>query len=386
MAAFELSTASRIVFGAGSVGVLPDWLTEQKAHHVLLVTGRSGARALPLEQAIDARGLRVTRFVIPHEPSVELVRSGSELCAALQVDAVIALGGGSAIDGGKAIAALASNGGDALDYLEVIGKGMTLHSAPLPFAAVPSTAGTGAEVTRNAVLGSRQHGVKASLRSPLMLPRLAVIDPNLLRGAPRDVLRSSGLDALSQLIEPFVSCKHNPICDALAQKGLEHSRSALRKAVLGEAGEAEREDLALASLLGGLCLANSGLGAVHGFAAPAGGMFEAPHGAICAALLPHVMAVNLRALRAREPHGTMLARYQQLASILTGRAAAEAEEGIVWVVELCQALGVPGLSAYGMSAADLPALVEKAGRASSMRGNSLVLTPDELLEIAERSL
>lgn len=386
ISSFELSTAARIVFGAGSVRMLPAWLAEQRAQHVLLVTGQSGARSTALSESAEALGIRVTRFAVASEPSVELVRLGSALCAESAVDAVLSFGGGSAIDAGKAIAALASNGGDPLDYLEVVGKGAPLTRAPLPFAAVPTTAGTGAEVTRNAVLSVKQHGVKASLRSPLMLPRLAVIDPDLLREAPSHVLRASGLDALSQLIEPFVSCKHNPISDALAQKGIEHSRRSLRTAVLHTAGESERDDLALASLLGGLCLANSGLGAVHGFAAPAGGMFEAPHGAVCAALLPHVLAVNLRALQTRAPDGAMLARYTQLAGLLTGHSTARAEDGVVFLSELCDALSVPGLSAYGMREADLSVLVDKAEKASSMRGNSLVLTRDELLEIASLSL
>lgn len=386
MAGFELSTANRVVFGAGSLSVLPAFVSAQGASRVLLVTGKSGARASGLSDALEALGIGVTRFVVPAEPSVELVRHGSASCVAAGAEVVVALGGGSAIDAGKAIAAMVANGGDPLDYLEVVGKGAPLTRPPLPFAAIPTTAGTGAEVTRNAVLASKQHGVKASLRSPLMLPQLAVVDPDLLRDAPVDVLRASGLDALSQLIEPFVSCKHNPLCDALAEKGLTHSRRSLQKAVQEGAGAEERDDLALASLLGGLCLANAGLGAVHGFAAPAGGMFEAPHGAVCAALLPHVMAVNLRALARRDPKGPMLARYQQLARILTGRAEARAEEAVSWVVELCSALAVPPLSAYGMKASDLSVLVDKASQASSMRGNSLPLTHDELQEIAELAL
>jgi alcohol dehydrogenase class IV len=383
---FEFASATRVVFGAGKAEVVPAWLQERGVTRVLAVTGKDPARGQALWDALPPRGIALTRFVVSGEPTVALVREGVAACLDARADAVIALGGGSVIDAGKAIAALAANGGDPLDYLEVVGDGRALTKASLPFAALPTTAGTGAEVTRNAVLGSPEHGVKASLRSPLMLPQLAVVDPEFLADAPADVLRASGLDALSQLIEPFVSVRANPLCDALAREGLARSRRSLKRAVLGAAGDQEREDLALASLFGGLCLANSGLGAVHGFAAPLGGMYHAPHGAVCAALLPHVMAVNLRALSERDPHGPLLPRYTELARILTGEAQATPLDGVRWVEALCQSLQVPGLATYGMREADIPTLVEKAARASSMKGNSLLLTGPELEEIARRAL
>jgi alcohol dehydrogenase class IV len=384
MTAFEFATATRVVFGAGKAATLPDWVQERGAERVLLVSGRDGSRAAAVSDALAQHGVQLTRFAVAGEPTVAMVREGTAVCKGARAQAVIALGGGSAIDAGKAIAALAENEGDPLDYLEVVGRGQALRRASLPFAALPTTAGTGAEVTRNAVLGAPEHGVKASLRSPLMLPQLALVDPDLLQGAPAEVLRASGLDALSQLIEPYVSVRAQPMSDALAREGLLRSRRSLERAVLDGAGPQEREDLALASLFGGLCLANAGLGAVHGFAAPAGGMYQAPHGAVCAALLPHVMAINLRAIDAREP--ALRSRYNDIARILTGHASARAEDGVQWVETLCRALAVPGLSAYGMTRADLTTLVDKAERASSMRGNSLVLTRTELAEIAERAL
>jgi alcohol dehydrogenase class IV len=382
MTAFEFATATRIVFGAGKASALVDWVREVGAKRVLVVSGRS-ERNPELWDALGEHA-RITRFAVGGEPTVELAREGTQLCHESHAQAVIALGGGSAIDAGKAIAALASNDGDVLDYLEVVGHGRALAKASLPFAAAPTTAGTGAEVTRNAVLGSPAHGVKASLRSPRMLPALAVVDPELLVGAPKDVVRASGLDALSQLIEPFVSVRAQPMSDALAREGLLRSCRSLQRAVIEEAQAQEREDLALASLFGGLCLANAGLGAVHGFAAPAGGMYHAPHGAVCAALLPHVMAVNLRAVEKRAPQ--LRDRYDELARILCCDAQARAEDGVRWVESLCRLLEVPGLAKYGMTRADLPTLVEKAERASSMRGNTLTLTREELSEIAERAL
>ncbi|MDB4975126.1 MAG: alcohol dehydrogenase [Myxococcaceae bacterium] len=388
--AFEFRTATRIVFGAGKAALVADFLAELGVQRLLVVTGKDARRASAVWQALDAAGLVYERCVVEREPSVELVRAGTRTCIELAAQAVVAVGGGSAIDAGKAIAALATNGGDPLAHLEVVGRGLPLRARPLPFAALPTTAGTGAEVTRNAVLSSPEHGVKASLRSPWMLPDLAIVDPDFLCAAPREVLRASGLDALSQLIEPFVSVQANPLSDGLAREGLARSRRALEPAVLHGPDAGQREDLALASLFGGLCLANAGLGAVHGFAAPVGGMFEAPHGAVCAALLPHVMRVNLRALRARSGAEAgavaMLQRYRELAQVLTGAAHADAEQAITWVEQLCRSLEVPGLSAYGMQPSHIPELVDKAKRASSMRGNSLALNDEELWEIASSAL
>jgi len=383
--AFEFATATRVVFGAGKASLLSDWLGELGVTRVLAVSGKDTRRAQAVWSSLELRGIFYERLVVEGEPSVELVRAGTKACVALGAEAVIAVGGGSAIDAGKAIAALAPGGADPLDHLEVVGRGLPLGAPPLPFAALPTTAGTGAEVTRNAVLSSAEHGVKASLRSPLMLPRLAIVDPDFLIGAPRHVLTASGLDALSQLIEPFVSVRANPLSDALAREGLVRSRRSLEHAVLHGANARERDDLALASLFGGLCLANAGLGAVHGFAAPLGGMFEAPHGAVCAALLPHVMRVNLRALYAAGAQ-TQVARYRELAQLLTDDREAEAEAGVLWVERLCRALEVPGLSAYGLRPEHIPALVAKAAVASSMRGNSVVLDASSLTEIAHSAL
>jgi len=383
---FEFATATRVVFGAGKASLLAAWLGELRVTRVLAVTGKDTQRARVVWDALAAGGVVHTPFIIESEPTVELIRAGTQACLEFGAEAVIAVGGGSAIDAGKAIAALAASRTDPLDHLEVVGRGLPLTVSPLPFAALPTTAGTGAEVTRNAVLSSPEHGVKASLRSPLMLPQLAIIDPDFLIGAPASVLRASGLDALSQLIEPFVSVRANPISDALAREGLLRSRRSLEHAVLHGPDAAQRDDLALASLMGGLCLANAGLGAVHGFAAPLGGMFEAPHGAVCAALLPHVMRINLRALRSHHDASEMMSRYLELARILTQDPKAKAEDAISWVQRLCHTLAVPSLGAYGLRSEHLPSLVLKASQASSMRGNSVGLSESELLDIAERAL
>ena len=305
---------------------------------------------------------------------------------AANCDVIVGIGGGSAIDCGKAIAALVTNTGSIIDYLEVIGAGKPLTERPLPYVAIPTTAGTGAEVTRNAVLASPEHAVKVSLRSPLMLPLLALVDPELTYSLPSDVTASTGMDALTQVLEPFVSPRATPMTDAFTREGLTRAARSLRTAYETPDDASAREDMALVSLLGGLALANAGLGAVHGYAAPLGGMFPIPHGVACARLLPFVMEANLQALRQRQPASPALARYREVAQILTGSADATAEDGVTWVMALLRDLQIPPLSRYGIRAADFPDLVDKAAKASSMKANPIVLSPDELTEILEQAL
>ena len=389
-AAFDLAAPARIVFRAGAARE-DGTLARELGAHALLVTGRSAARADVVTAPLAAAGVRWTAFAVAAEPTVDLARAGVAAARAAGCDLVIGLGGGSALDAAKAIAALLGNGGDPLDYLEVVGRGLPLTRPSLPMFALPTTAGTGSEVTKNAVLAAPDHGLKASLRSPLMLPRVALVDPDLLAGLPAAVLASSGLDALSQLIEPLVSARANPLTDGLAREGIRRSAGALRRAYTAaragrEVAAEDREALALASLFGGLCLANAGLGAVHGFAAPLGGMFSAPHGAVCAALLPAVVRVNARALAARAPDAPARARLREIAALVTGRADATIDDGVAWLVDLCAALEIPGLARHGLTPARVPELVTKARAASSMKGNPLTLTDDELAEIATASL
>ncbi len=373
---FEFATATRILFGEGTLAEVPA-AARKMGTRALLVTGRSPARG-----AVPA----AATFAVEGEPSVELVRRGVETAREAGADVVIALGGGSAIDAGKAIAALAANGGDVLDYLEVIGEAQPLARPALPFIAIPTTAGTGSEVTRNAVLASPDHGVKASLRSPFLLPRLAVVDPELTYGLPPAITASTGLDALTQLIEPYVSVRANPMTDALCLEGMRRAAGALARAWHDGGDREARRDMALASLWGGLALANAGLGAVHGFAAPVGGMFPAPHGAVCAALLPHAMEITIRALRARASTSEALQRYATVGRTLTGRADASAEDGAAWVGRLCRKLEIAPLATYGVRSEHVPALVENAARASSMKGNPIALTAAEQAEVLMRAM
>jgi alcohol dehydrogenase class IV len=383
--AFELAAPARIVFGAGSAAQIPA-IARGFGTRPLLVGGSSPARLAPLDAALRREGLTPLLVAVASEPTVAMVRDAAAQARDAACDVVIACGGGSALDAGKAIAALVGNGGDPLDYLEVIGRGRKLERPSLPFVAIPTTAGTGAEVTRNAVLAAPEAGVKASLRSPLMLPALAIVDPDLLSGSPPAVLAASGLDALSQLIEPFLSSRANPITDALAREGIRRSARSLARVVTETPDAAAREDLALASLMGGLCLANAGLGAVHGFAAPLGGMFAAPHGALCAALLVPVLEVNLRALQARAPEHPALGRFQELAALVTGAPGASVAEGLARLRALVSALEIPGLAHHGLTAEAIPLLVSRARAASSMKANPVALSDEELSEIARAAL
>jgi alcohol dehydrogenase class IV len=382
---FEFATAGRVSFGPGTLSQVPAAAAEM-GRRALLVTGRRAEPAAALEAALNGAGVETARFLVPHEPEVALVQAGASRARAIEADLVIALGGGSALDGGKAIAALLRNTGELFDYLEVIGRGHALERPSAPFIAIPTTAGTGAEVTRNAVLASPEHRLKVSLRSPHMLPRLAVVDPQLTWSMPPAVTASSGLDALAQLLEPFVSTAANPLTDSLCREGLRRVARSLRRAWADGRDEAAREDMALASLFGGFALANARLGAVHGLAGPLGGMLSAPHGALCARLLPAVTEANIRALQARAAGSATLARYAEAAEILTGRTGASPAAGLAWLQELVEALEVPRLRALGLGEGQIAAAAAQAQQSSSMRGNPVPLAAEDLAAILRQSL
>jgi alcohol dehydrogenase class IV len=382
---FEFATTARVVFGWGASDEIGG-LVRDLGRHALLVTGRSPERAARVGASLAAEGLATTTFAIEREPSVATIEQGVAVGRAAGCDMVIGIGGGSALDGAKAIAALVANEGSVVDYLEVVGRGRPLRRPSMPCVAIPTTAGTGSEVTRNAVLTSPEHRVKVSLRSPHMLPRLAVVDPGLTLDLPPALTASTGLDALTQVLEPYVSSRANPVTDALCLEGMRRAASALLRAFRDGGDRDAREQMALASLSGGMALANAGLGAVHGFAGPIGGMFEAPHGAVCAALLPHVVEGNLRALARRAPTHAALARYADVARLLAGRSTASGSDAVTWLHELVDALEIPPLRHYGLTTDHIDAVVEQAARASSMNGNPIELTTAELREILSAAL
>jgi alcohol dehydrogenase class IV len=377
---FEFSTAGRIVFGEGCSASVAGWAAGF-GPRTLVVAGRDPSRTEWLVEALQHQGAEAALLCVDGEPDLAFVSGGAALARRRAIDVVIGIGGGSALDAAKAIAALAANEGDPIDYLEVVGAGKALVNASLPLIALPTTAGTGSEVTRNAVLTVRDRRVKASLRSPLMLPRLAVVDPVLTHDLPPLMTATTGLDALTQLIEPFLSLRANAMTDALCRDGIARVVRSLERAYLDGRDAAARTDMSLASLFGGLALANAGLGAVHGLAAPIGGMCHAPHGAVCATLLPHVMEANVRALRGLSAADAALARAAEVGRLLSGRSDADA--AVEWLRGTVDRLHIPRLAELGVSPADLPAIAEQAQHSSSMKGNPVALSVGQLVAILE---
>ena len=371
---FEFVTAGRVVFGRGRADDLGGILA-RLGTRALVCTG-----ANPTRQAALLHGLLVPYVVssVDNEPTVDSARAAAATGREFEADVVVAIGGGSALDLGKAAAILLANGGDPLDYLEVIGSGQPFERPALPCVAVPTTAGTGSEVTANAVLTSREHRVKASLRSPFMLPTVALVDPLLTLGCQPPVTASSGLDALTQCLEPFVSVRANAVTDALAREGLRRAGRSLRAAYVDGSNVDAREDMMLCSLLGGMALANAKLGAVHGFASAIGGVADVPHGLACAALLVPVAEANVTALRARDDGNLALSRYAEAARLLTGDDDASLADGLDWLRDTVRRLEVPRLGEYGIGPDDADAIVARAATAGSTQGNPVVLTAEEL--------
>ncbi len=382
---FEFATAGRILFGPGTLNEIPT-LVKPLGKRALIVCGHGGADPARLISFLEEGGISYCTYPVTGEPTVQSILDGVAMAKSADADLVLGYGGGSVIDTGKAVSILVNNPGNLEDYLEVIGKGLVLQNPPWPYIAVPTTAGTGSEVTRNAVIASPQHQMKVSLRSPMMLPKIALVDPELTYSLPPTTTAATGMDAVAQVLEPFVSTRANPIADGFCRQGMQSAARSLRQAYFHGEDPTAREGMAITSLMGGLALANAGLGAVHGFASPIGGLFPAPHGAICARLMAPVMEINLRAMRTRSPEHPALDRYAEAARILTGNPVAAPEDGVQWLAELTSDLNIPSLSAYGISQADFQEIGEKASTASSMKVNPIQLTMPELLEILEKSI
>jgi alcohol dehydrogenase class IV len=373
---FTFASAGQIIFGPGTVSQVTGHATGLGSN-VLVITGSNPDRAARLLQDLNDADLQCTQFQVTAEPDVELVDTGAQLAQETNCDLVIGMGGGSVMDAAKAIAALATNQSPIYDYLEVIGKALPLQNPPAPCIAVPTTAGTGSEVTRNAVIRSRQHGVKVSMRSPGMLPAFAVVDPELTLDLPPAITAATGFDALCQLLEAYVSNRANPLTDGLCREGLTRCARSLKTAYSDGHNLEARTDMALASLFSGLALANAGLGAVHGIAGPLGGLHSAPHGAVCARLLPVITAVNIAELQ-RDPAAAFIKRYIEIARILTGDPAATAQSGVQWLQATADQLQIPHLGQWGLASEEVPALAGQALKSSSMRGNPVTLSQQAL--------
>lgn len=380
---FEFATAGRILFGDGVVRQAAA-LAAGHGRQVLLVTGGGQERAAVILDGLQQAGVSTSTFAVRGEPTLETARQAARAARESGCQVVVGFGGGSPLDTAKMVAVLLTNGGDPLDYAEIIGRGQTFTRPSAPMLAIPTTAGTGTEATRNAVLSSPEHRVKVSLRSPYLLPSVALVDPELTHTLPPAPTAHTGMDALTQLIEPYVSARANPMTDGICVEGMRRVARSLRRAwERGRDAEARR-DMAMASLFGGIALANAGLGAVHGFAGPFGGMFpEAPHGAVCACLLAPVTETNIRAAAQRDPKGRLLSRYRDVARLLTGQAQAEPQDAVDWLRDLCRDLEIPPLRAYGLTESDLPGLLERAAAANSMRSNPISLTAEEMRRVVD---
>ena len=289
------------------------------------------------------------------------------------------------MDSAKAIAALIHNKGPVQEYLEVIGKARPLENPPIPCIAIPTTAGTGAEVTRNAVLTSEEHKVKVSLRSPKMFPHIALVDPGLTVPMPPALTASTGMDALTQLLESWVSKKATPITDSLCMEGIRRAARSLPEAYRDGSHMDARSDMSLASLISGMTLTNAGLGAVHGIAGPLGGMCAVPHGVACAVLLPFVMETNIRALEKSDPKSPVLTKILKASKIMTGSDSAHVEDSIQWLRKLCLDLNIPPLSQCGLEALHIPTLAAQSLKTSSMKGNPVELSEEEIQKIIEKA-
>ena len=382
---FEFTTAQQIIFGAQKIKMLPA-IVKNLGTRPAFITGSSAERIAPIFRMLKGADLTPAAFSITEEPTTARISMIAQQARDLGCDCVVAFGGGSVIDAGKAVAALLTNTRPLMDYLEVIGQGLPLTEIPAPCIAIPTTAGTGAEATRNAVLCSTEHHVKASMRHAQMLPNVALIDPELTLSTPPSITASTGLDAFTQLLEAFVSIKSNPLTDALCREGLKQAALFLEDAYTNGSNLEARTGMALASLFSGMALANAGLGAVHGFAGPIGGMFSASHGMVCASLLTAATETNIQALKERDPAGPALKKYAEAAAIVTGNTQATLDDLTNWIQNLCYKLEVPGLSALGIDESASASILEKAQKASSMKGNPIALTQEELEQILVRSL
>ncbi len=387
---FSFRSAPEILFGTGSLAQAPA-IVARYGRRCLLVTGKhslsSSGQLQTIEAAFQRNGVASIHCIVDGEPDLAIADACARIARESACDVVLAVGGGSVIDAAKAAAALATNDGNALDYIEAVGKGRTIDKPPLPLIAVPTTAGSGSEVTKNAVLRVPELRVKRSIRSDMMVPCVAIVDPALIASAPRPVAASSGLDALTHLIEAYLSKGAQPMTDALVVPGISMAYHALVALAEHRTNTESADSMALAALWGGIALANAGLGAVHGLVAPLGGLCSVPHGAGCGCLLSATFAANVYALRTRAPNSPALTRAHHIARIILPECESERtpENAALSLERLRCDLGVPSLAAYGVVQTDLAEIIA-GSRAGSMRHNPIDLTDEELDGILRQSM
>lgn len=390
---FSIARLPGIEFGNGSIAKVPQ-LAARYGRRILLVTGASSIERAPqwpaLLDALTAANISWQRIRISHEPSPELVDEVVSEFHGVPLDAVVAIGGGSVLDGAKAIAGLQPHGNSVLDHLEGVGPELPYQGPSLPFIAAPTTAGTGSEATKNAVL-SRQgpDGFKKSFRDEQLVPAHAVVDPDLLATCPPTQIAANGMDAFTQLLESYVSLRANPVTDALARSGLRAVRDGLLPWYDGAAEAAEaRARMAYGSLLSGICLAQAGLGSVHGLASPLGAFFPVPHGVVCGTLVATATRVNIEVMQEREPNNPALAKYAEVGRLLNGEKQDDdtARRSLIERLEEWTArLQLERLQVYGVSEQDVERIVRNS-RGSSMKTNPIVLTDDEIGRVVSARL
>lgn len=389
---FDFYTAPEIFFGRGRIMELPT-ICEQFGKKILIVKGgksleESGYLDIILNKFRE-KHYTIELMTVTSEPEVEQIDAMVGDAKTFGADAVVAIGGGSVLDAAKAVAGLITNGGSIMDYLEGVGSGKTIEKPAIPYIAAPTTAGTGTEVTKNAVISSRKHKFKKSIRHQYLIPRIALVDPELTFSQPKAVTAACGMDALTQLTEPYVSLKSNPFVDAICLQGIKLVTKSLVRAWTDGNDVEARQDMSLASLLGGIALANAGLGAVHGLAAPLGAFFPVPHGVACATILPAAFQSNVNALTQRGDKMTVLKKYAEISRHLTGNHEREDEAsikmGIAWLTDLKKKLNIPSLKDMGITTEDIPFIVNES-RGSSMKTNPMTLTDDEIRNILVASM
>ncbi len=404
---FEFTTASRTVFEIDAfetraVKLITDLAKQENATidsdahpGILIVCGESERFSAPLKKKLkEEANVESVVFHCPKgEPTVQSAIDCTKLASENMCELVVAVGGGTAVDTGKCVAAMLTNGGaerDIYDFLEVVGKAMPIEKRPRPFVAIPTTAGPGAELTKNSVLEAGDR--KVSMRHPLMLPDLVIVDPKLTVQMPGDVTAHTGLDALTQCIEPYVCNSPNPVTDSLSMSGIKLGAKSLRRCLEQPEDINARTDMALCAMYGGMALANAKLGAVHGFSGTLGGLLHAPHGAICAALLPHCVKMNVKLLETRvmddNPQSAKecLRRYEEVANACLGKDDATVAELVKWIEDLVSFCGVPKLGTFGMKDEDVSESVSKSMQSSSMKGNPVALTVEELEEMLRNAM
>jgi alcohol dehydrogenase class IV len=382
---FDFSTSNQIIFGNGKLQVLSE-IIKALGQRALIIKGNKNSDPGVLFNILNSAGVDTKIFSVNQEPDVQMIECAIMVGRKFHCDLVIGFGGGAVIDTGKAVAAMLNNEGNLMDYLEVVGKGKPLKNPSLPYIAIPTTAGTGSEVTKNAVIAVPEKKVKVSLRNAYLLPRVAIVDPELTLTVPKNVTASTGMDAFTQVIEPYVTKNPNPLVDMFCREAIPIAAEYLYLAYSEGINTSARESMAYVSLLGGLSLANAKLGAVHGFAGPIGGMFHAPHGMICAALLPATMQVNAEILAGLDKNDGKSIRFKEIAQWVCGNKNAKIEDGVKWISELAKSMHIPGLSDFGISSADFPSIIEKAEHSSSMKGNPIELSKVDMERILALSM